>query len=153
MKKKFEKGQLVERVRDNERVVGRVVEHTILAGELYVVLEHNQPFKQTSIWPVTSLKPITLSQETLCHYQQSTQSSPLLSLSLVRLQPTERFSMKRWRHKKKVIVEKKHDNNTVVGNKEIVILIEETEHKIVVQWRRCEIHYPKRDYKYSIVSD
>ena len=61
--------------------------------------------------------------------------------------------MKRWRHKKKVIVEKKHDNNTVVGNREIVTLIEETEHKIVVQWRRCEIHYPKKDYKYSIVSD
>lgn len=55
MKKKFEKGQLVERVRDNERVVGRVVEHTILAGELYVVLEHNYPNKCTSVWPATSL--------------------------------------------------------------------------------------------------
>ena len=61
MKKKFEKGQLVERVRDNERVVCKVIDHTILAGELYVVLEHNQPFKQTSIWPATSLKSITLS--------------------------------------------------------------------------------------------
>jgi len=57
------------------------------------------------------------------------------------------------RHKKKVIVEKKRDNNTVVGNREIVTLIEETEHKIVVQWRQCEIHYPKDRYKYSIVSD
>ena len=57
MKKKFVKGQLVERVRDNERVVGRVVEHTILAGELYVVLEHNYPTKCTSTWPATSLTP------------------------------------------------------------------------------------------------
>jgi len=61
--------------------------------------------------------------------------------------------MKRWRHKKKVIVEKKRDNIPSAGNGEIVILIEETEHKIVVRWRECEIHYPKRDYKYSIVSD
>ena len=55
MKKKFEKGQLVERVRDNERVVGRVVEHTILAGELYVVLEHNYPRKCTSAVSYTHL--------------------------------------------------------------------------------------------------
>ena len=57
MKKKFEKGQLVERVRDNERVVGRVVEHTILAGELYV--EHNYPRKCTSVWPASSLTSST----------------------------------------------------------------------------------------------
>lgn len=59
MEKKFAKGQLVERVRDNERVVGRVVEHTILAGVLYVVLEHNYPSKCTSVWPATSLTSST----------------------------------------------------------------------------------------------
>lgn len=61
--------------------------------------------------------------------------------------------MKPRRHKKKVIVEKKHDNVPSAGNGEIVLLVEETEHKIVVRWSNCEIHYPKKDYKYSIVPD